>query len=74
MMHQWIRKWMDFYMGIKNKDTDTNRNAVSHERRDFLNAGVALAPDLVILGQVKADIMEVRDLGSTIAVTIALDR
>lgn len=32
------------------------------------------APDLVIIGQIKADITEVRDLGSTIEVTIALDR
>ena len=32
------------------------------------------APDLVILGQIKADIKEVRDLGSTIKVTISLDR
>ena len=32
------------------------------------------APDLVVLGQIKADIKGVRDLGSTIEVTIALDR
>jgi len=31
-------------------------------------------PDLVILGQIKADIKEVRDLGSAIKVTIALER
>jgi hypothetical protein len=31
-------------------------------------------PDLVILGQISTDIQAVRDLGSTIQVTIALDR
>ena len=32
------------------------------------------APDLVIIGQISTDILAVRDLGSTIEVTIALDR
>ena len=47
--------------------------------RDFViftetQATASGAPDLVIIGQISTDIQAVRDLGSTIEVTIALDR
>lgn len=41
-------------MEVKNKNTDNIRTAVSHERRDFLKAGVAMAAAPLFVGMVSA--------------------
>jgi hypothetical protein len=46
---------------------------VIFSEKDDTSSGAG-APDLVVIGQIRSDIEEIKDLGSTIKVTIALDR